>query len=353
MEKVKDKIAGSERKGFVELCRFFFCLLIVMYHVEYTDGQTNTQHWANAFIGVEFFFVLSGFLLSKQASNNPLTAIQYTLKTAKTVVIPFWLMLAVKFLISCIRAKRNFPAVFEALSKSLWEVFFLWDTGLRPEKGMEQFVSGGWYLSALLVVGYFVYYLYVNHKKTFVHFLAPLCILMMLGYIEREYHSIQRQYDTVFGLTTGLLRGFAEMSIGVIVYEIHCYFKNRHFTRFQEILFLAYEVLVLSGTALFAYLNTNVAMDGFFPFLFGSIVFTMFLNRTYIDSIFDKALFRYLGKLSLYVYLSHRWFYAYFLKPFIGGYRMRYRILIELPVLIAGGIVLMLVSNRLKALLKK
>ena len=63
---------GHGKNGKVELLRFFFCIAVLLFHEQkYILGEASLEHgvhlafFPHGSIGVEFFFVLSGFLMAK------------------------------------------------------------------------------------------------------------------------------------------------------------------------------------------------------------------------------------------------------------------------------------------------
>ena len=60
-----------KRNGTIELWRFIFSLLIVMFHSNYIPSYfSGDYNWIKSqSIGVEFFFIVSGFLMAKSAQK--------------------------------------------------------------------------------------------------------------------------------------------------------------------------------------------------------------------------------------------------------------------------------------------
>ena len=64
------KVHLSTRNGFIELCRFIFAMCIVSHHFLLLPTQSEHYPLIGGYIGVEFFFILSGYFLYAAAIND-------------------------------------------------------------------------------------------------------------------------------------------------------------------------------------------------------------------------------------------------------------------------------------------
>ena len=65
----------QQRNGLIDFYRFIFALIIVIHHAMWLDGRyvgdiENKVFFRGGYSAVEFFFILSGYLLSKKAYDN-------------------------------------------------------------------------------------------------------------------------------------------------------------------------------------------------------------------------------------------------------------------------------------------
>lgn len=74
---VKSAPARSQKNGGIELLRFLFCLIVLLFHEQkYLLGEASLKHgvrlafFPHGSIGVEFFFVLSGALMASSISRK-------------------------------------------------------------------------------------------------------------------------------------------------------------------------------------------------------------------------------------------------------------------------------------------
>lgn len=105
---------------------------------------------------------------------------------------------------------------------SLSEVVLLSMSGLNLKSMIN---VPAWYLSDLVIAGYFLYTLLRNYKAAFLYLLAPLAVLIIYTYFYRYVGCIQ--YSALGeGVVKGiygnfpLLRGIADMSVGILLYYL-------------------------------------------------------------------------------------------------------------------------------------
>lgn len=78
-----------------------------------------------------------------------------------------------------------------------------------------------WYVSSMIIAGYFLSYAYLNNKETYIKLLAPAFVIIgyaMINYYTGNLDSIGKDKSLILPL--GLIRAFASMSLGVISYEL-------------------------------------------------------------------------------------------------------------------------------------
>ena len=76
MKGAKMNASGTGKNGRIELLRFVFALFILFFHIhkrfatEAGDAGLFFRFFHHGYIGVEFFFLVSGFLLAAAASRQ-------------------------------------------------------------------------------------------------------------------------------------------------------------------------------------------------------------------------------------------------------------------------------------------
>lgn len=182
------------RNGKIELFRFIFCVLIIFHHLDTVlFGKDNEVKFFNQFdffkegrIGVEFFFIVSGFLMAKTAfkivssgNKNSLSKNTFQFMYRKYIgIFPYQVF---TFIIAVsLYFKFNEGEVIERIESFisfLPQLFFLQKTGIHTEK----LLSVHWYISAMLIVMFILFPILLKHYKNFSRIIAPILAVMIIG----------------------------------------------------------------------------------------------------------------------------------------------------------------------------
>lgn len=118
-----------------------------------------------------------------------------------------------------VNQKETFIQIVKRFTKSIWEILTL--QMIRIQCPIEDLVNAqNCYVSALLIVGYVIYYLLINNKKFLIELIAPFLIMLMHGYYSVSVVNLDVLGSTIISIKSGLLREFEGMSLGCICYTI-------------------------------------------------------------------------------------------------------------------------------------
>lgn len=96
------------------------------------------------------------------------------------------------------------------------------------------YLRGCWYLSALLVASFAMYFLLRLFREKFVYIIAPFLSLLLLGYliaICRYPNRFTLVSENGFLLNGGVIRAFAVMGCGVFIYGITRYLNQQRYSK--------------------------------------------------------------------------------------------------------------------------
>ena len=307
----------TKRQGYsseLNIWKLLFAVLILLEHSELLYGGTQ-RYFMGGSIGVEFFFLTSGLLMARSAARRReelkgtwpnLSRETWTFLRRKISVIYPYVLLAflASFAVLIIVDRPGFFTAVRNGIKGVTELLMINWSGLRTYS-----VNGPtWYLSAMLLSMAVIYPLILKYGKTFTRIVCPLIAVCLLGYRQMKYGQF-RTPDAKDGLFfKGMIRGFAEISLGVFCYECQVRFLRHQFTVLSRTIF----TLISYGTLIAVVLISNSSrpydMD---PPTIVFLAFSVIIVSGNL-SLFSKAFNRlpfsnWLGTFSMVLYLNHRY----------------------------------------------
>ena len=289
-----------------------FCLLIMGLHVaeaiiknENFETDATIVFWAGS-IGVEFFFLVSGYLLAKKAmntnTNDDLGELTY--KYIKKKVLSFFpyillaFIVAIPFYYSLQNLKRS------DLINSVWDLLLLTISGIQ----YHRFLGVVWYISAMLICMVLLYPLIIKYKKKFIHIIGPIIVILIGGYIGQKYGNIANPWQWNGFIYKGLIRAFFEISLGVLLYDFSEKIKKVNFTKLGKTMLTVVEIIGFISIFIIVNLKDAHNKYDFIMILLLSISISLaFSEKTLLLKYCNNKFFYFLEKISLPMYLNHKW----------------------------------------------
>lgn len=305
----------QQKNGKIELLRFLFSIGILCFHIQkYISGEIAPKtgiHFSLFYygsMGVEFFFILSGFLMAasicfatERQKEVPLGSATFQFIKNKFVsLIPMRLIVFVLLFAATIFSESwNIVTIIKKMLSFIPGFLLVHMSGL----GVPYINHIEWYLSAMLIGMLMVYPLLRNNFDVFSRIVAPLVSVFILGYMFKTYGRLTgvNAWD---GLCyRPMLRSIAELSLGVVCFAIYQYLKDTNPSPLQRLAFTCFEALcwVVVFTMMMLTLPRKYE---FYILIFIAIgVVCSFSNLSYGAQLFHNKFCFYLGKLSLPIYL--------------------------------------------------
>ena len=310
------------RNAQIEIFRFVFALGIVLFHCANVAQAQGKVNWflpfsARGYLAVEFFFIVSGCLLAQKAFRTAsgeygdLASASFLYVWRKFIrIFPH----ALASIVVCLAIKVFFGevSVGKAIGSFLLgigELLGLQITGLSVGSN----VLSLWFVSALLVVSYLLYPLVLAKGRTFSCIVAPLVSIFIYGWFCRERVGIggNATYWNGFCYMTAL-RAIAAMCLGVSCHEVAEYVRAHAFARSRKLVLTIVALGSMSVGLWLVLFGCAGRTTAYVPFLFATGVALMFGLDIPPRIGFWAGSCRYLGGLSLTIYMYHPCFLGLF-----------------------------------------
>lgn len=301
----------TERIASVEFWRFVFTTMVCLYHMEiyFTKGKV----FPSGTMAVEFFFVLGGFLMTMSADHylrkHPerpsvkeasYLATQFVWKKIK-VMFPVVLITLILQLI--LAGPGSYKTILDAALHMEWELLFLVGTPFGYANGATPVVPL-WFLTAMFISGYIYSYLLYRHNDL-MKYLAPLLGVLFFAYFTLNSTLVLDFYVKMGFLSAGTVKGLAEMALGISCYRLYDYLSGKKLNRVWNIV-LTLLMIFAVWRAFALTLFQPVGLDNFRRIIYAFlIVLLSFLNRDELTRLLNNRFSRWLGSISMTMYISH------------------------------------------------
>ena len=294
----------AARNGKVDLLKFIFSVTVAIFHFNCTV-EYKGEIFNKAYMAVEFFFIVSGYFMAKSLSK---------FENRKDIDV---LKEGVRF------SAKKYTAIFPyhvyayVLTIALWIPYFGYSV---KEWALEVFrtlpgffllkmfgyasvpwLMTEWYLSSMLIVMFVLAPVIIKYRKFYTYYIAPILVPAFIALVFKKCHTLNvfEIKDNI--VWTGNLRAAADISLGLIIYEVT---QSGILEKFSRKILLLAEGICYLITFVYVYkdLDTKYESAAFIVLVFGAVL--TFSKKTSLDFL-DNKLVGYFGKLSLSIYLCH------------------------------------------------
>ena len=324
--------------SFLTSLRGIAAIWVVFYHIrEHLDAGYITQFFSNiysvGYLAVDFFFVLSGFVIALNYYKcfiNP-TLSQYKIFVYKRLsrIFPlhfFMLICYCSIPLAHVLTNRDFdPHLYSATGFIL--KFLLLDTWFIGAQYWQTWNVPSWTISAeffsYLMFPFLIYFVWrlPNRLKVTLFFSSILAFSILLFSIESV--SIGDKIESV-----ALLRCLVSFFCGICVFFLYSHKK----LSMQLTLFISLFIIAVVGGAYYFGIPNYVYM----PLGFSWCLYWLVSYKTKLHTILESKYLVYLGEISYSIYLSHTFIRDFFAMIFLGngqaanGYEITFYIVITI-----------------------
>ncbi len=302
------------KNGKIEILRFAFSVVIMFFHIGVSVlGRTFTfedkyTFFNSGYFGVEFFFVLSGFLMASFIYKQQYEPHNLGRETCAFVskkilkILPLHLIaFCLAFIVICQANQYNFEEASYRFLDGLPNLLLIMRSGLPG----EDVLTPEWYLCQMFLAMMLLYPLCRKYYKTFSKVVAPLVAVFVIGYLIQTTGSLLDSTYWLGSVSKSFARAVAELCAGVFVFEVCRYIKNLNFKKFDKLFLSVVEVVCWLAVFAFTFVIIDDAYAGHFLILLCIALCLSFSGVTYGAGCFNNKISSFLGSLSLPMYLLH------------------------------------------------
>lgn len=329
----------------IDFWKFVFSILIVFSHGIFLADTENGDKllFGNALMGVEFYFLVTGFFLVNSIYKKNDSTFAFVKKRVLNL-LPYF----VYSFIFCFAVWLVDQIVFQHLNKwpllakslnGIWEFLWMESSGVATAG-----INGTWwFLSAMLFAEWVLYPIIRKRERLFVSYLGPLSIFLLVGFFSRTYGTLAAgkmfgminsdNLRAILGVVAGALLFYATYSVQRIQLKPKI---KAVLTVIEWLGFLLIWVIAYKNTETVSYyVDRNLQLISI-PVMFVSIgVITS--GNSLTNRVFPSKICKTLGRFSTCVYMVH-WQCMVLIKrlaPAEMGYHMKLVLLFVLSFLVA------------------
>lgn len=300
------------KNGKIELMRFIFALAILFRHINLkVYNLTKTigifSLGTRGYMGVEFFFLVSGFLMAKTIYNNiqKNQIVQLGSETFKFIykkvksILPYHVIVCILMAIAvCLLAPDKIPW---KLIKKMPSVLLIQTTGILGDS--SPLIAMEWYLSAMFLSMCVIYPLCRKNYNLYTRVIGPVLSIFIIGYLIKTTGYLSGTTSWIIFTMKGNLRAFAEINIGISCFEVYRYLKDFKLTRIETSSLKIIENICYVMALLYMFSNLETSFELHCFILLTIAVTLSFINNNKSSRLINNKLVYFLGAISLPIYL--------------------------------------------------
>lgn len=309
MQNIKENSRNYE----LDFLKFIFTLLVFIAHsIFFMSADTNAE--VPPMLGsipVHFFFIVSGMLMANsiaKSNENALeesakNAVNFVIKKAKKIILPYWVsLIIVIFVYLYMYITTNNQQAMYLLPARVFPAFMLTNMS-----GNGIFISApAWYLSAIFICMLPLAYLLYRKRNFALYVFSPLTAVIIMGYIAKSNDYIFFETEDLTGIFLGgTIRAFCGLCFGITAYTISQKIKSISINKIWRVVLTIAEVSLW----LIFFCTWFLSKDGKAVFsvlmILPVAIVIAFSEQSYITKLFRFKFLKYLGPLSLSIYLNH------------------------------------------------
>jgi peptidoglycan/LPS O-acetylase OafA/YrhL len=310
------------KNGAVEFWRYAFAVFTALYHFEKVyemmPWMASVRRVASVgFIGVEFFFILAGFLIAETDKRLVLSgapermsfadagreAWDYARRRIKTV---YPTLAAVLIIFTLILHSGGLAVRLRELMNLEWEALLLGGTSFAwgDAESPALFLIVSWFITDLIISGFFMT-LFIRMRRDVMRVVAPLMAILLYSLFGHKSFDLYLGHELYGFLSGGMVRAVAGMFLGLTANMLYTRLAAAKLGAVKRTLLSLVEVYAIYRLFTLCW-KQEIGVDNYRILVYiPLIIIFAFTQKTAVSQILNNPVSRFLGGVSLAVYLFH------------------------------------------------
>lgn len=296
-----------ERNIVIDFLKFLFILCIFGGHLNYIAlaGENNPILMRLGFLGVEFFFIVSGafmfYKIKKLNSNHSIQKLVFNYIERKvSIFMPYYLIaFFLGFVLFHYPDSFSLKIMSQHFIQSLPCLLQLEMLGIKG----YQVLGPTWFLSAMLVSILLLFPLYYKYRSSCNIYIAVVLAVIIYGYIFYRKGNLATINPIGDGFVySGVLRGIAGMSMGAICLALSEKINEYEYTKLGAYIISITEIMGYLLIFVLMHISSRIRFDFLILVLMIPCIAITLSKKSYTVMI-ANYLPNWLGKLSMMMFL--------------------------------------------------
>ncbi len=295
-------MSKTARNGKVDLFKFIFSIVVIIYHFG-NAVKFDNELFNKGYIGVEFFFIVSGFLFAKSLAKIPYhketlpaDSVHFMWRKYKSFLPYHFFTFVCTFITASIISQWNISNIAFELANSIPDFFMIQINGVSK----MSLLGHEWYISAMLIAMFVLTPFVIKFRDIFLKYIAPALAFFILALLFHSYGNLNAVGAWIGVFNSGFLRALAEISLGCVCFAVS---EKGFIEKFPKPVLIITELTLYTLVILYANKSLGSVSELSIVIMLAFAVTISFSPKSSLAFLNNKFVL-FLGKISFPIYLT-------------------------------------------------